>query len=852
MNIYAASIGVLVFLFLAYCVSANNIFVYGCIITTIVIKCIGCASRKSYYIMHKGHTCMRKPHIHYNKIGGASQQYDYYQYINAHTDVPTFVLPNPIEYKDYTYNSTSGYINVDNIDCAFIRKSNKENTTHAYYIEYARTNLANTTPVANSKVQKNVEIHGEPFCDLLHDNDNDMDALFTNHVLDKTFPKVVDMEYTYVDADIHSRHPDSNRLAFNTAISTDKGAAVTVQNSKGKMRYNTMNKTLTITDSIFGERTTNIVQECGTAGDHPNIYDILKEYITNGNTSLTHIEMMACIHAVNTNAVFTSFAIAQGVIGERMRALPNTVFCLPSQLNAAEYVSENRIVEILSSYLYDGTGGPAGQLAGDPGVAQFIIYNAENKNSNGMGINNVRELLEQVNKVDAVKQLILQNGYLLLQESGQIHKNMNIDVGDDICKAFGENLNLMKLLIAQNVMMCGINRTVATMEHKVDIAYASAMPYNNYHTQRCDVTNEYVRETQKNSRILAILVIYGQINLLLQYAKACSKNVVILPLGGGVFSNIRSDILLAILLASANQQLIDRVIPKIELLCYTPDEYDVYNGYYNTTGTPAGVPVVQKSAEGTNHRSTTTASDVYHIMMGDADFSIKLAEIYHIVYVNTPDLNKIMGSAGHHVAVVKLCKDVWAVFNETKTNSNRFVTKPTYYILKNYNNNNNNKTMVENIKEKHKDIDALCYVSISGAPTSQSNTYKYTINNAGDINKKQPPRTHQMLAYLLTDGYIELTIPYSNDTGELAYIPLDKQKNLDIIYKYNRRTMTDTNTNKSVVFLLPANHYLKESAPFTISALTTNTTLVPGVLASLNGGKIGSTQRSNRFADGLS
>ena len=57
------------------------------------------------------------------------------------------------------------------------------------------------------------------------------------------------------------------------------------------------------------------------------------------------------------------------------------IFLLPSQLNAAEYPHHTKkyIVTEVQDYVYDPTGGPRGQLAGDPAVAQFIIDNAANE-----------------------------------------------------------------------------------------------------------------------------------------------------------------------------------------------------------------------------------------------------------------------------------------------------------------------------------------------------------------------------------------------------------------------------------------------------------------------------------------
>jgi hypothetical protein len=58
------------------------------------------------------------------------------------------------------------------------------------------------------------------------------------------------------------------------------------------------------------------------------------------------------------------------------------IFILPSQLNGAEYPSNNYVVENISEYLYDNTGGPRGQLAVNPGAGQFILNNAESQKKN--------------------------------------------------------------------------------------------------------------------------------------------------------------------------------------------------------------------------------------------------------------------------------------------------------------------------------------------------------------------------------------------------------------------------------------------------------------------------------------
>ena len=46
------------------------------------------------------------------------------------------------------------------------------------------------------------------------------------------------------------------------------------------------------------------------------------------------------------------------------------VYVLPSQLNGAEYPRPDRVKTWLADYFYDVTGGPAGQMAAHPAIAQ--------------------------------------------------------------------------------------------------------------------------------------------------------------------------------------------------------------------------------------------------------------------------------------------------------------------------------------------------------------------------------------------------------------------------------------------------------------------------------------------------
>jgi hypothetical protein len=53
------------------------------------------------------------------------------------------------------------------------------------------------------------------------------------------------------------------------------------------------------------------------------------------------------------------------------------LFVVPAQLNGAEYPSATRVVHHVADYKEDIRGGPRGQLAAHPAVAQFLLDNAQ-------------------------------------------------------------------------------------------------------------------------------------------------------------------------------------------------------------------------------------------------------------------------------------------------------------------------------------------------------------------------------------------------------------------------------------------------------------------------------------------
>lgn len=208
------------------------------------------------------------------------------------------------------------------------------------------------------------------------------------------------------------------------------------------------------------------------------------------------------------------------------------LYVLPSQLNAAEYPSNHtqHIVTHVDEYKKDNTGGPHGQLAGDPGVAQFIIDNASNENRRN-GIDNTRGM-----DLDTIEGVTLKNGYL------QLGNTLNQSIVDE----FTKRLPKMTLFGMKNVRVNGLdnnNENFVDMNHTVDLAYASAVPVGIYDN----------RDTQVNRQI-ATRTIYAQYTAAMRMAYQNTPetqicDLILMPLGGGVFKNSLQNIQQAIVAA---------------------------------------------------------------------------------------------------------------------------------------------------------------------------------------------------------------------------------------------------------------------------------------------------------------
>ena len=200
---------------------------------------------------------------------------------------------------------------------------------------------------------------------------------------------------------------------------------------------------------------------------------------------------------------------------------------LPSQLNGAEYQSQKRdnIVKDLNEYLYDYTGGPRGQLAADPGVAQFIIDNAFNENciDENDGINNVKEMgIRSYRNGDnkaTLGPIYLINGYLQVNDT--------VDV-----KRFIGSLPEMTIMGVRDVPVRGLDKNYNFIKVKdpvdtVDLIYASAVPLNSYGNPKTE-----------NVIAIANLTIFSQYLGAMRLAVLRGNcDLYLMPLGGNAFRN---------------------------------------------------------------------------------------------------------------------------------------------------------------------------------------------------------------------------------------------------------------------------------------------------------------------------
>ena len=276
-----------------------------------------------------------------------------------------------------------------------------------------------------------------------------------------------------------------------------------------------------------------ITTKCGLK--FPKKINIAASSLADFNITPIRGEIMKAIHDPGTTST-------QGLtLGWSKTKKRHCVFVLPSQLNGAEYSTmDNTVVRnyTLADYLHDNTGGPRGQLACDLAVAQFVLDNACNVNNPEAGINNVRDMGFVKNGMSKFG-CKFTNGYLLPGVGAQLT--------DQHIQDFGDALDQMTVLGTTGVRTNGLNpykKKRMNSKSTVDLVYASAAPvdgqYNPYGNRQMKV--------EIGNRVL-----FGQYVCALRVAIARGEcDVVLMPLGGGVFGNDFHDIKNMMVLAVQN------------------------------------------------------------------------------------------------------------------------------------------------------------------------------------------------------------------------------------------------------------------------------------------------------------
>ena len=219
----------------------------------------------------------------------------------------------------------------------------------------------------------------------------------------------------------------------------------------------------------------------------------------------------------------------------------NHYFVLPSQLNGAEYPSHDHIIETIDQYIYDQTGGPIGQLSVHPGIGQFILDNAANKNK-PYGIDGVKYLFD--NEIKSI------NGYL----------KVSPNITKERVTQFKNDINKLIIIGMENCLV---------KNHNVHLIYASAVPIN------CYVNSYFNQNLIEIANTILLGEYFGamQIALLKGHELGIRQCIHLMLLGGGVFRNSPTDIIQSILFAIANLEakytvaMVSQFLD-VRLLCY--------------------------------------------------------------------------------------------------------------------------------------------------------------------------------------------------------------------------------------------------------------------------------------------
>lgn len=208
------------------------------------------------------------------------------------------------------------------------------------------------------------------------------------------------------------------------------------------------------------------------------------------------------------------------------------LFVVPAQLNGAEYPSATRVVHHVADYKEDIRGGPRGQLAAHPAVAQFLLDNAQS--------------VERPKGINAADQIVdlpgfeVVNGYMKIQKTDKVKESL---------QDLKRRLNSLRLLVMEHVSTQGLVPKLsgfAKTSHRVGLVYASTIPVDSYVNGRTGESDPTDHEYQTQ---VAELMLVAQYYGALKYAAETTQKIVeltprhrprkvfLMPLGGGSFQN---------------------------------------------------------------------------------------------------------------------------------------------------------------------------------------------------------------------------------------------------------------------------------------------------------------------------
>ncbi|CAK9097437.1 Hypothetical protein SCF082_LOCUS45705 [Durusdinium trenchii] len=241
------------------------------------------------------------------------------------------------------------------------------------------------------------------------------------------------------------------------------------------------------------------------------IQDAPLKFVPNDFSKLTHL------HMVSSEVMFEIQK------EENAKAL----FVLPSQMNGAEYPSHTSVVEHVDDYKKDDTGGPRGQLASHPAVAQFLLDNAANAKNNNGGINAIHEIAD-------IPGFELVNGYLNVKDTYTVVMHL---------EQLEARLNTLRTLVMEDVPARGLKpdlKGFSRSSHKVGLVYASAVPVDAYVNKGGDTDYQI-----KVAELILLAQYYGALKYAAEKEKQHlgplegrpPRKVFLMPLGGGAFKN---------------------------------------------------------------------------------------------------------------------------------------------------------------------------------------------------------------------------------------------------------------------------------------------------------------------------